>query len=193
MTDGGASKNNFQFCNQPNYCVLSMSSCCVWLSLPQNSWRAFISNMAASLLSVSLMFWNTWKSKQTRTSASGQDSHAHLMCILLTYILIILKFCLSIFSFLWFPVRADVTSPKRKLWQFFHVLCLFHNSGLDIKRAMTRYRAALASSPVAGFMVTYNKHTLSLEDLSTLEEQNWLNDQVGGRRMGGLQNTFTIN
>ena len=27
-------------------------------------------------------------------------------------------------------------------------------------------------------MVTYNKHTLSLEDLGTLEEQNWVNDQV---------------
>uniref|UniRef100_A0A8C7Z7R9 Ubiquitin-like protease family profile domain-containing protein n=1 Tax=Oryzias sinensis TaxID=183150 RepID=A0A8C7Z7R9_9TELE len=52
------------------------------------------------------------------------------------------------------------------------------HSGLDIKGEMTRYRAALASAPVAGFMVTYNKHTLSLEDLSTLEEQNWLNDQI---------------
>uniref|UniRef100_A0A669BAJ7 Ubiquitin-like protease family profile domain-containing protein n=1 Tax=Oreochromis niloticus TaxID=8128 RepID=A0A669BAJ7_ORENI len=28
------------------------------------------------------------------------------------------------------------------------------------------------------FMVTYNKHTLRLEDLGTLEEQNWLNDQI---------------
>lgn len=43
---------------------------------------------------------------------------------------------------------------------------------------MTRYRAGLASVPIAGFMVMYNKHTLSLEDLGTLEEQNWLNDQV---------------
>lgn len=43
---------------------------------------------------------------------------------------------------------------------------------------MTRYRAGLASAPIAGFMVTYNKHTLGLEDLGTLEEQNWLNDQV---------------
>lgn len=41
-----------------------------------------------------------------------------------------------------------------------------------------RYRAGLASAPIAGFMVMYNKHTLSLEDLATLEEQNWLNDQV---------------
>lgn len=43
---------------------------------------------------------------------------------------------------------------------------------------MTRYRAGLASAPISGFMVMYNKHTLSLEDLGTLEEQNWLNDQV---------------
>lgn len=43
---------------------------------------------------------------------------------------------------------------------------------------MTRYRAGLASAPIAGFMLSYNKHTLGLEDLSTLEEQNWLNDQV---------------
>lgn len=43
---------------------------------------------------------------------------------------------------------------------------------------MTRYRVGLASAPISGFMVTYNKHTLGLEDLGTLEEQNWLNDQV---------------
>lgn len=52
------------------------------------------------------------------------------------------------------------------------------NSGLDIKGEMTRYRAGLATAPIAGFMVMYNKHTLSLEDLGTLEEQNWLNDQI---------------
>uniref|UniRef100_A0A8C4ISQ5 Ubiquitin-like protease family profile domain-containing protein n=1 Tax=Dicentrarchus labrax TaxID=13489 RepID=A0A8C4ISQ5_DICLA len=52
------------------------------------------------------------------------------------------------------------------------------NKGVDIKREMTRYRAGLASAPIAGFMVTYNKHTLGLEDLGTLEEQNWLNDQI---------------
>lgn len=50
--------------------------------------------------------------------------------------------------------------------------------GLDIKGEMTRYRSGLASAPIAGFMVMYNKHTLGLEDLGTLEEQNWLNDQV---------------
>uniref|UniRef100_A0A3Q2FSA2 Sentrin-specific protease 5-like n=1 Tax=Cyprinodon variegatus TaxID=28743 RepID=A0A3Q2FSA2_CYPVA len=52
------------------------------------------------------------------------------------------------------------------------------NSEVDIRREMTRYRAGLASVPVAGFMVTYNKHNLRLEDLGTLEDQNWLNDQI---------------
>lgn len=50
---------------------------------------------------------------------------------------------------------------------------------MDIKKEMTRYRVGLASAPISGFMVTYNKHTLGLDDLGTLEEQNWLNDQVG--------------
>uniref|UniRef100_A0A667XXJ7 SUMO specific peptidase 5 n=1 Tax=Myripristis murdjan TaxID=586833 RepID=A0A667XXJ7_9TELE len=53
-----------------------------------------------------------------------------------------------------------------------------NNRKLDIPGEVRRYRAGLASVPVAGFMVSYNKHTLSLEDLGTLEEQNWLNDQV---------------
>lgn len=52
------------------------------------------------------------------------------------------------------------------------------DKGLDIQKEVSRYRAGLASAPVAGFMVTHNKHTLSLEDLGTLEEQNWLNDQI---------------
>lgn len=52
------------------------------------------------------------------------------------------------------------------------------NKGLDIEKEVKQYRAGLASAPVAGFMVTHNKHTLSLEDLSTLEEQNWINDQI---------------
>lgn len=52
------------------------------------------------------------------------------------------------------------------------------NKGLDIEKEVKKYRAGLASAPVAWFKVTHNKHTLSLEDLSTLEEQNWINDQI---------------
>ncbi|KAG2463146.1 SENP5 protease, partial [Polypterus senegalus] len=41
-----------------------------------------------------------------------------------------------------------------------------------------KYQATLAVVPMGNFKVTYNKHTLTLEDLSTLDGQNWLNDQV---------------
>lgn len=64
-------------------------------------------------------------------------------------------------------------------------------SGVDIKKEMSRYRAGLASAPIAGFMVTYNKHTLGLEDLGTLEEQNWLNDQVKkGKALCSFRNCY---
>ncbi|XP_023699569.2 uncharacterized protein [Paramormyrops kingsleyae] len=43
---------------------------------------------------------------------------------------------------------------------------------------VTKYKAGLASAPMHYFKVTYNKHTLTLEDLSTLDDQNWVNDQV---------------
>ncbi|KAK1168606.1 hypothetical protein AOXY_G9406 [Acipenser oxyrinchus oxyrinchus] len=41
-----------------------------------------------------------------------------------------------------------------------------------------KYQAALANAPMSNFKVSYNKHSLTLEDLSTLDGQNWLNDQV---------------
>lgn len=50
--------------------------------------------------------------------------------------------------------------------------------GLNIQKEVSRYRTGLASAPVAGFMVTHNRHMLSLEDLGTLEDQNWINDQI---------------
>lgn len=55
---------------------------------------------------------------------------------------------------------------------------LFFCRSVDLEREIVRYQAGLASAPIAGFMVMYNKHSLSLEDLGTLEEQNWINDQV---------------
>ncbi|XP_067085899.1 sentrin-specific protease 5 [Osmerus mordax] len=53
-----------------------------------------------------------------------------------------------------------------------------NNRQLNIHSEVVKYKAGLASAPMTSFMVTYNKHTLTLEDLSTLDEQNWVNDQV---------------
>ncbi|KAI7791582.1 sentrin-specific protease 5 isoform X1 [Triplophysa rosa] len=43
---------------------------------------------------------------------------------------------------------------------------------------VAKYKAGLACAPMHFFQVTYNKHTLTLDDLSTLDDQNWVNDQV---------------
>ncbi|XP_016365443.1 sentrin-specific protease 5 [Sinocyclocheilus rhinocerous] len=47
-----------------------------------------------------------------------------------------------------------------------------------ITKEVAKYRAGLACAPMHFFQVTYNKHTLTLDDLSTLDDQNWVNDQV---------------
>ncbi|KAG1933752.1 sentrin-specific protease 5 [Pimephales promelas] len=47
-----------------------------------------------------------------------------------------------------------------------------------IRAEVSKYRAGLACAPMQFFQVTYNKHTLTLDDLSTLDDQNWVNDQV---------------
>lgn len=36
----------------------------------------------------------------------------------------------------------------------------------------------IVQKPVPFFQVVYKKHTLTLDDLLTLADQNWLNDQV---------------
>ena len=48
-----------------------------------------------------------------------------------------------------------------------------------IHTEVMKYKAGLACAPMHFFKVTYNKHILALDDLSTLDDQNWVNDQVG--------------
>ncbi|CAB1332282.1 unnamed protein product [Coregonus sp. 'balchen'] len=54
----------------------------------------------------------------------------------------------------------------------------FDDKKLNIHSEVVKYKAGLASTPMNCFKVDYNKHTLTLEDLSTLDDQNWVNDQV---------------
>uniref|UniRef100_A0A3Q4GBZ7 Ubiquitin-like protease family profile domain-containing protein n=1 Tax=Neolamprologus brichardi TaxID=32507 RepID=A0A3Q4GBZ7_NEOBR len=55
-------------------------------------------------------------------------------------------------------------------------LCLFRKN--TVLSEVTRYRAAILQKPIPSFQVVYKKHTLTLDDLLTLADQNWLNDQV---------------
>ncbi|XP_075703840.1 uncharacterized protein LOC142697930 [Rhinoderma darwinii] len=47
-----------------------------------------------------------------------------------------------------------------------------------ISKEMAKYRAKISRNIGCGFRIGYNKHTLYMEDLVTLDEQQWLNDQI---------------
>ena len=47
-----------------------------------------------------------------------------------------------------------------------------------ISLEVARYRAAIIEKPIPSYRVVYKKHIVTLEDLLTLADQNWLNDQV---------------
>ncbi|MCI4383554.1 hypothetical protein PGIGA_G00027930 [Pangasianodon gigas] len=59
-----------------------------------------------------------------------------------------------------------------------HLNADFNDRRKMINKEVLKYKAGLACASMHFFKVTYNKHTLALEDLSTLEDQNWVNDQV---------------
>ncbi|XP_024130023.1 sentrin-specific protease 5 [Oryzias melastigma] len=54
----------------------------------------------------------------------------------------------------------------------------FSNRKTLILSAAARYQSGLTEMPVSQFQIIYKKHILTLEDLLTLADQNWLNDQV---------------
>uniref|UniRef100_A0A3Q4BSG6 Ubiquitin-like protease family profile domain-containing protein n=1 Tax=Mola mola TaxID=94237 RepID=A0A3Q4BSG6_MOLML len=56
--------------------------------------------------------------------------------------------------------------------------CNFSDRKNGIFPEVARCRTAIMQKPVPSFHVVYKKHTLTLDDLSTLADQNWLNDQV---------------
>ncbi|KAM8953112.1 sentrin-specific protease 5 [Pelodytes ibericus] len=47
-----------------------------------------------------------------------------------------------------------------------------------ISKEIMKYRAKHSKATVCNFRVFYNKHMLDMDDLATLDGQNWLNDQV---------------
>ncbi|NXN98239.1 SENP5 protease, partial [Rhinopomastus cyanomelas] len=47
-----------------------------------------------------------------------------------------------------------------------------------ITREIMKYREEHPKTSTCGFRVFYNKHMLDMDDLATLEGQNWLNDQI---------------
>ncbi|XP_063296814.1 sentrin-specific protease 5 [Pelobates fuscus] len=54
----------------------------------------------------------------------------------------------------------------------------FSNRTSFISKEIMKYRAKHSKATVCNFRVFYNKHMLDMDDLATLDGQNWLNDQV---------------
>nr|XP_057923264.1 sentrin-specific protease 5-like [Doryrhamphus excisus]XP_057923265.1 sentrin-specific protease 5-like [Doryrhamphus excisus] len=72
--------------------------------------------------------------------------------------------------------------PLQKSDVLMHLTKMFNADFTDrtnfILTVMKRRFAAVLWEPVPSFQVVFQKHTLTLDDLSTLEHENWLNDQV---------------
>ncbi|XP_037644499.1 sentrin-specific protease 5-like isoform X2 [Sebastes umbrosus] len=72
--------------------------------------------------------------------------------------------------------------PLQKRDVLRHLESKFNTDFSDRKKVIfsevTKYRTVVVQKPVPSFQVVYKKHTLTLDDLSTLADQNWLNDQV---------------
>ncbi|KAK1806117.1 hypothetical protein P4O66_012823 [Electrophorus voltai] len=54
----------------------------------------------------------------------------------------------------------------------------FYEKKKMISTEVMKYKSGLACAPMNFFKVTYNKHILALDDLATLDDQNWVNDQI---------------
>ncbi|XP_053315408.1 sentrin-specific protease 5 [Spea bombifrons] len=54
----------------------------------------------------------------------------------------------------------------------------FSNRISFISREIMKYRAKHSKAAVCNFRILYNRHVLDMDDLATLDGQNWLNDQV---------------
>ncbi|KAM6918275.1 sentrin-specific protease 5-like [Xenentodon cancila] len=72
------------------------------------------------------------------------------------------------------PLRnSDVLRHLRRKFN-----CDFSGRKTAIFSEVSRCQNAIISRSVPSFRVVYKKHVLTLEDLLTLADQNWLNDQV---------------
>lgn len=75
-------------------------------------------------------------------------------------------------------VVEDRSLLMKHLRRIDRILIPPHCSKNSIFPEVDRYRTAIVQNSVPSFQVVYKKHTLTLDDLCTLADQNWLNDQV---------------
>ncbi|XP_048857415.1 sentrin-specific protease 3a isoform X3 [Brienomyrus brachyistius] len=74
------------------------------------------------------------------------------------------------------PIHVD--EVVEKLQEIFSESFLQPYRKVAVQHVIQSYQRLSGTAMVRGFRVTYKRHVLTMDDLSTLYGQNWLNDQV---------------
>ncbi|XP_076829390.1 sentrin-specific protease 3b [Brachyhypopomus gauderio] len=74
------------------------------------------------------------------------------------------------------PIHAD--DIVQQLEEVFSEIFSQPHRRAEVLRLIQSYQRSPGTSMVRGFSVNYKRHVLTMDDLSTLYGQNWLNDQV---------------
>ncbi|XP_066537515.1 sentrin-specific protease 3b [Hoplias malabaricus] len=74
------------------------------------------------------------------------------------------------------PIHAD--DIIEQLQEIFNENFSQPHRKLEVQQIIQSYQRSPGTSMVRGFSVNYKRHVLTMDDLSTLYGQNWLNDQI---------------
>ncbi|XP_052412003.1 sentrin-specific protease 3a [Carassius gibelio] len=112
----------------------------------------------------------TVQSQREKTSLQNQLSSEHISCVQG----ILDEFLQQYGSLI--PIHVD--EVVETLQEIFNESFSSPQRKLMVQHLMQSYQRMSGSAVMRGFRVNYKRHVLTMDDLSTLYGQNWLNDQV---------------
>ncbi|XP_016413596.1 sentrin-specific protease 3a [Sinocyclocheilus rhinocerous] len=112
----------------------------------------------------------TVQSQREKSSPQNQLSSEHISCVQG----ILDEFLQQYGSLI--PIHVD--EVVKKLREIFNESFSSPHRKLMVQHLMQSYQRMSGSAAMRGFRVNYKRHVLTMDDLSTLYGQNWLNDQV---------------
>ncbi|XP_059404403.1 sentrin-specific protease 3-like [Carassius carassius] len=110
------------------------------------------------------------QSQREKTSPQNQLSSEHISCVQG----ILDEFLQQYGSLI--PIHVD--EVVEKLQELFSESFSSPHRKVMVQHLMQSYQRMSGSAVMRGFRVNYKRHVLTMDDLSTLYGQNWLNDQV---------------
>ncbi|XP_051749306.1 sentrin-specific protease 3a isoform X1 [Ctenopharyngodon idella] len=110
------------------------------------------------------------QSQREKSSPQNQLSSEHISCVQG----ILDEFLQQYGSLI--PIHVD--EVVEKLQELFNESFSSPHRKVMVQHLMQSYQRMSGSAVMRGFRVNYKRHVLTMDDLSTLYGQNWLNDQV---------------